>query len=375
MNEMLSTNSFTIEDASSSLSVEWNKYVQGNSNATPYHRFDWLNAVKSAYKHNNISLVARDKETKKIVGVLPAVQLKIPLLGHKFCSLPFCDTGYALADNSEIEKALLTSLKQKAIKSKAKNCEIRDIADTTSNGEYSNPITAPVSKEVFAGRKVRMILPLPESSEVLLASFKSKLRSQIRKAEKNGLTFKLGNSADLLKSFYSVYSTNMRDLGSPAHHINWFNAILTEYGNQAIVSVVYHKDSGDRNIPIGAGIVLKNGDKACIPWASTIQAYNRLAPNMLLYWSLLAHCADNGTASFDFGRSTYNEGTFKFKKQWGAEPELLHWHDLLQPESNHLSEDATGESKIRPIVENIWRKLPLALTVTIGARVRGYISL
>jgi hypothetical protein len=40
--------------------------------------------------------------------------------------------------------------------------------------------------------------------------------------------------------------------------------------------------------------------------------------------------------SFDFGRSTMNEGTYKFKKQWGCEPTQLHWSEIA---SGHVVEN------------------------------------
>ena len=35
-------------------------------------------------------------------------------------------------------------------------------------------------------------------------------------------------------------------------------------------------------------------------------------------------------AFFDFGRSSEGEGTYKFKKQWGAKPTPLVWYDSIE---------------------------------------------
>ncbi len=99
---------------------------------------------------------------------------------------------------------------------------------------------------------------------------------------------------------------------------------------------------------------------------------------MKLYWNVLAHCADNEICEFDFGRSTYNEGTFKFKKQWGAQPYLLDWYCYPRSKSNEReNENSEGSLKasIKPVVEQIWRSLPLKLTVALGSKVRPHISL
>ena len=54
-----------------------------------------------------------------------------------------------------------------------------------------------------------------------------------------------------------------------------------------------------------------------------------LCPNHLLYWSIIETAIAAGCEVLDFGRSTPNEGTYKFKEQWGAEPLTLHWEYWL----------------------------------------------
>ncbi len=335
--------------------AQWDKYVNNHPKATPYHRFAWLTAVCQAYPHDNASLMAFNTNNE-VVGVYPAILMKTPFAADSLCALPYCDLGGPLTDNSDIEKKLEVTLSSRYLANKGSFIDVRSCKEEAD--------------EDFDNKKVRMLLDLPPSSETLLASFKSKLRSQIKKAEKNGLTFTLGTETKLLNDFYQVYSRNMRDLGSPAHSKKWFEEISSTYGEHHIISVVYKDDT-----PVGAGIVLSIASKACIPWASTVKDFNRLAPNMLLYWSLLGYCADNGISSFDFGRSTYEEGTYKFKKQWGAQPKLLEWKKIDASGEVTTLGDSASTSPLRSHIENLWRKLPVSLTVFIGSRVRPYISL
>ncbi|MFC3094624.1 FemAB family PEP-CTERM system-associated protein [Alteromonas sediminis] len=354
MNEPLSID---VSRAVYSDEAAWNTYVEQHPSATPYHRFDWMKAVENSYKQTIAGLLARNSNGE-VLGVLPMVDFSVPLISNRLVSLPYCDLGFIIADNKHVEKQLLDSAISLAQRTGAKATQIRAISKETQEAQ------------TLDGKKVRMMLSLPDTSDELMASFKSKLRSQVRKAEKNGLTFKTRSSLQLIDDFYYVYSTNMRDLGSPAHAKKWFKAVIAAYKTNALISVVYT----DRQ-PIGAGIVLKNGSSACIPWASTIQAFNKLAPNMLLYWSVLSHCADNHIQHFDFGRSTFNEGTFKFKKQWGAEPELLEWQ-TFDSKGSLLPEHSSGQKgALRSGIESAWRKLPTSLATQLGAFLRPYISL
>ena len=94
---------------------------------------------------------------------------------------------------------------------------------------------------------------------------------------------------------------------------------------------------------------------------------------MLLYWSILKHVTDNGCNRFDFGRSTYDEGTYRFKLQWGAEPIPLEWSSYAPSGAEY--DIQSGHSIFRPIVEKIWQRLPLSIANSLGPLVRKHISL
>jgi serine/alanine adding enzyme len=67
---------------------------------------------------------------------------------------------------------------------------------------------------------------------------------------------------------------------------------------------------------------------------------------------------------FDMGRSTPNEGTFKFKAQWGAEPVPLNWeYRLLTP--GELPNVSPANPKYQFAIA-LWQKLPLAVTMRVG---------
>ena len=347
----------TIRPATSNDRARWNAYVHAHPKACAYHNFAWVESVEQAYGHPNASLLALEGE--EVVGVLPITKMQIPLSGHYYCSLPFCDMGYAIANDQPIVTALLEKLREMKAQSGAKKIEYRDTSEANASA---------LLDEEIQGKKVSMFLPLPETSDELLTGFKSKLRSQIRKAEKNGLTSQTGNSQQLIDQFYQVFIYNMRKLGSPVHSKLWYDCLLKNYQDDLLVSVVYTD-----KLPIGGGIVLRNGLRACIPWASTLAEHNRLAPNMLLYWSLLETVTDTGIREFDFGRSTYGEGTFKFKQQWGAQPRPLNWHLPDEQAPDELPQGGPG--KLRTLVEQTWPKLPIGVTTAIGPIIRKYISL
>ena len=90
---------------------------------------------------------------------------------------------------------------------------------------------------------------------------------------------------------------------------------------------------------------------------------------MLLYWKLLERAVERGQEVFDFGRSSPESNTYRFKKQWDATPMPAEWQHYVR---------RGGASDMRPDnprygrLIRIWRRLPLRLTRWIGpAIVRG----
>ena len=118
---------------------------------------------------------------------------------------------------------------------------------------------------------------------------------------------------------------------------------------------------------MAAGLTYRTGSLIEIPWASSVRDFNPLCPNHLLYWHAIETAAAEGIGVFDFGRSTPNEGTFKFKEQWGAEPVALHWEYWLAS-GDALPDQSPKNPKFRLAIES-WKHLPLWLANAVGPRV------
>jgi FemAB-related protein (PEP-CTERM system-associated) len=365
----------TLHQFSSSDIHLYQQFVDAHNDANAYHNMAWGKAVEKAYGFD--SLYFGLKQNGEITAVMPAVLMKT-LKGKKLiCSLPYCDLGGILALSNEASSALKNAVVDYALKH-ACEFEFRDtITETMTNNANISENSSPEAtgdkasgENIADGTKVRMIYSLLDDVDAQMKSFKPKLRSQIKKASKNGVKARVvaKPSASDIDKFYEVFATNMRDLGSPVHAKDWFTQIFASYDEQAFLVLV---DIDDKCI--GGGIVIHTQHKAVIPWASTLRSHNKLAPNMLLYWEVLAQVIERGIRNFDFGRSGYNEGTYRFKKQWGALPVALQWESLVDDKLQ--AEKTSDKSALRAKIENIWQKMPLGVTTAIGPKIRKYISL
>jgi FemAB-related protein (PEP-CTERM system-associated) len=216
--------------------------------------------------------------------------------------------------------------------------------------------------------KVHMRLALPASPELLMASFKSKLRSQIKKANENPFEVQFGGQ-ELLADFYKVFAHNMRDLGTPVYSKNLFREILSSFassntGSKAELCVVRLNRQ-----PISGALLVHHAHRTEVPSASALREFNPTNVNMWMYWQLLQRAIEQGSVEFDFGRSTLGAGTYKFKEQWGAKPSPAVWQYYVR--KGDPAQMRPDSSKNQRLVE-IWKKMPVWLTRIVGPSiVRG----
>ena len=156
----------------------WDHYVQNHPASTFYHRYEWKEVIEKSFGHKTYYLMANDKS--KLVGVLPIIYLKSYLIGSIYCSMPFmCNSAGILADTENAEKALLSEAAKIVKKSGGDYLELRH--KKRSSGEL------PVKTN-----KVSMTLKLDPDAEVLWNNFKTKHRTNIRRAYKNGMEIQIG---------------------------------------------------------------------------------------------------------------------------------------------------------------------------------------
>jgi FemAB-related protein (PEP-CTERM system-associated) len=348
----------------------WDAYVRGHPNASLYHGFGWTEAIHRAYGHAVYRFMLTIREgagadaPARVAGVLPIVHLRHALFGNRLVSMPFSDAGGILADSVQAETRLLEEAIALGKTTGARSLEFRQERLLQSFSDAAERRTPPVATR---SHKARMLLTLPASAAQVMPSFKSKLRSQVNKALKEGFGTRTGG-LELVDDFYSVFAVNMRDLGSPVHSEALMREVLSAFPDHARILAVYRSAE-----PVAAALVVGFGDTLRNPWASSLRRYASLGPNMLLYLRMLEHACDQGYRTFDFGRSTPGEGSYSFKQQWGAAPAPLYWHRILLDGKEPAAD--TGEADGYGFAAQCWRRLPVALTRLVGPRIRKHISL
>jgi serine/alanine adding enzyme len=329
----------------------WDDYVFRCPESSHCHLSAWRRVIARSYGHRSYYLWAHGNG--EVRGVLPLIVMRNFFYRRLLVSMPFLDDGGICSDNDQIRNHLFQEAFCLYEGYKAECLDLRH--------RYANSLDSP-----RAGEKVMMILNLLDDPEKMWRGFDAKLRNQVRKASKSGLTAGW-SSKEGLADFYKIFAANMRDLGSPVHSRNFFGAILDEFSDSAKIMLV-RKDED----VIGGAVCLFFKGTMIVPWASSLREYFSLCPNNLLYWEIIQWGCKNGYQRFDFGRSSPDSGTYRFKKQWGTKEEPLHWQCVSRKAGKKVIPHADSE-KYRWIIR-VWSHLPLSFTKFVGPLLRGQVS-
>lgn len=322
----------------------WDLYVKEHPWGTIYHTIAWKNIVENHFNKKTRYVYVENKD--EIRAVLPLVVFKSKIFGAFIVSFPYVNYGGMLYSCEQSKNLLLEQAKQFLAVNLSEFIEFR----TYQADAFDLPVKT---------SKVTYYLSLPSDEDSLMKQFKSKLRSQIRRPIKEGMYSKV-LGAEGLAAFYDIFAKKMRDLGTPVYSKLFFQTILDELPDHSNIMLVYTQ----QHIPVAAAFLINYKGMMEIPWAATLREYDRLSPNMLLYYDVLKYAISRKCHVFDFGRCTKDSGTYRFKKQWGGEEKTLYWYYLLN-QGQSMPQVNPNNPKYDLAIK-IWQKLPVTVTKLIG---------
>jgi FemAB-related protein (PEP-CTERM system-associated) len=320
----------------------WDAYVASAKGGTFCHLAGWQGIMADVLGHEPLLLEARDGEGQTR-GVLPMVRVRSRVFGHYLISMPFLNYGGPLG--TEQARGILAA---EAI-SAARGYGV-DLLELRAR----QPVPADLTT---SHRKITVLLELPDEAEELWQKgFNGKLRSQIRRPKKEGMEARFG--IEQVGAFYEVFARNMRDLGTPVLPRAFFESIAQTFPELAIVGAVYWRET-----PVAVGWGFRWQDEFEMTWASALREHNRMAPNMLLYWSFIERMIELGVRVFNFGRCTPGGGTHRFKSQWGGVDTPLPWAVWA---SGGVDATPSPERPVFRLATAAWSRMPLGLTNRLG---------
>jgi len=319
----------------------WDEFVSGCPEATFFHRAGWKTAIERGFGHRATFLYA--EADGRIEGVLPLAEVKSRLFGHALVALPFCVYGGVAAATERARRALDEAAVALAERSGVGHLEYRSLAPRHPDWAHS---------DLYVTFR-RAIDPDVEKN---LNAIPRKQRAMVRKGIKAGLRSEVDEGVD---RFFAAYAHSVHRLGTPVFSKRYFQTLREVFGPDCEVMTVILD-----NTVIASVMSFYFRDEVLPYYAGGMDQAREVAGNDFMYWELMRRACERGLRVFDFGRSKSGTGSFDFKKNWGFEPQALHYEYRLVraksvPEVNPLN--PKYQLAIR-----LWRRLPLALANLIG---------
>jgi len=323
--------------------ASWDAFVARAEGSSFCHLAGWRDILSDVLGVESLYRVAVDPDGE-LQGVLPLVRVRSWIFGHYLVSLPFLNDGGPLGTR-DARRQLTDEAVAEARRSGADLLELR----TRDGAGLGLPVSS---------RKITVLLPLPPTADDLFKSFPSKLRSQIRRPLKEGLTVRFG--PDQTEPFYDIFARTMRDLGTPVLPRRFFERVAAAFSNLTVFGVVYR---GDQPLAAGCGFLWRGEFE--MTWAGALRESRTLAANMLLYWAFMEQMIVRNARVFNFGRCTPGGGTHLFKQQWGGADVALPW---CQYAAAAVQAPPSPDDPAFSWGPRLWRHLPLAIANRLGPR-------
>jgi FemAB-related protein (PEP-CTERM system-associated) len=328
----------------------WDRFVLQHPAGSFFHQMAWKRVLEKTFDHQaRYHYAERDG---RIVAVAPVFMVSNWMVGRCLVSSPLASYGGIIAEDQEAEITLLEYLKRQAQEQVVDYLELRNPAGGTLPGFVPNP------------RYSSFSMALSKDPEAVLKALPKDIRYMIRKAEKADLHVRRG--PELLDEFYRLFAINMRRLGTPVFPRALFVNLLEGFGKQIDVLVVY---AGLQ--PVASAVSFLFRDTFHPYYIGGLPVARDLAANNFLWWELMKFASQSGMNTFDFGRSKKGTGAYAFKKKWNPRITDLDYQVFLVKRKT-----APNFSPANPKFEmatQVWSRLPLWLTNTLGPRVVRWI--
>ena len=327
----------------------WNAFVHAHPDGTFFHQAEWSDVLRRAFGHRPHYLLA--ERDGGICAVLPLAEVKSLLFGHALVSTPFCVYGGIVAADAAGHAALEEAACRLAWELQVDHLEMR-------NRRRLHPDWA--AKDLyFTFRK-----PIDPEAERNMLAIPRKQRAMVRKGIKEGLRAEVDQHFD---RHYWMYSSSMRNLGSPIFARRYLEILKETFGDACDVVTILKDDD-----PVASVLNFYFRDEVLPYYGGGTSRARALAANDFMYWQVMERARQRGCRVFDYGRSKRDTGAFDFKTNWGFEPEQLFYEYYLV-----RRKDMPNLSPSNPrfgAAIRLWQHLPVRVTQLVGPHVAKYLG-
>lgn len=322
----------------------WDAFVAACPDATFFHRAGWCPVLETSFGARCHFLMA--ERAGAIRGVLPLVEIRSRLFGHRLVSTGWGVGGGAVVEEEAAGAALDIAAENLLARTGAAYIEIRDPACPHGAWPRRDGLYATFARRTDGPDEAAILKQIPR-----------KQRAVVRKALESDLTWRRDRDVD---TCWRLYALSMRNLGTPVFARRYFRTLKAVFGDD--VDVLTVGDAGGR--PLSSVLTFYFRDRVLPFYTGADPVARRTGAADLMYFHLMRDAWQRGYPVFDFGRSKVGTGPHAFKKNWGFTPRPV-IHEFRLAEGRAMPDVNPNNPKYRRLIA-AWKRLPLPVANLIG---------
>lgn len=327
----------------------WDSFILEHKYSTVYHHSAWKELLQKTFKHMESMYFILEDNKNIIVGGIPLFLVKSWLTGNRLVSVPFASVCTPLVSNLDDFEILVRFISEKLESYQCSYLEMR-IRDS------SLLLNSDMFKKICTSKS--HVLPLDKDLDTLRKSFhKTSIQQRIKRAQRDGLTSRIGVSEDDIKTFYRLLALQrLKKFGLLPHPYKLFRNMWELFYQRNMLNLHLIEYNGK---VIAGMLVLKFHNIAISEHAAADNRYLKHSPYQFLWWKAIEVSHKEGFQFFDLGKSGLRDkGLIEFKSRW--QPEEYNLYHLYFPDIKGVY-SSNNTSLKRKVMNIIFRHSPLPL--------------
>jgi CelD/BcsL family acetyltransferase involved in cellulose biosynthesis len=313
----------------------WRELVEQHPQASVFHSIPWLRALRDTYGYRPVAFTWA-APGEQLRGAMLFCEVDSWLTGRRLVSLPFSDHCQPLLNNSQDSRSLIEALESQALASGWRYIEIRPLnSGASASGNW----------HVSANYTFHQLDLGPDLDTLFQNFHQSSTQRKIRRAKREGLTYREGSSESQLSAFYRLLVMTRKRHHVPPQPRRWFRNLMNSFGEALKIRLAIRADQ-----PVAGMLTIRHKNTVFYKYGGSDARFHNLGGMHLLYWNSIQDAKSHGVATFDFGRSDADQpGLITFKSRWGARVSPLNYYRFaLVGHPVHAFDPASG-AKMRAI--------------------------
>jgi hypothetical protein len=312
----------------------WDAVIREWPDSCAFHASEWKRAVTASLPQYRASdfVLKSDGET---VGAWSGFTFAPgPWLAFEEASPWHLFGGLLTPGGSEAEDAFGRALALWEAAARVRGrCALAVTLPPRQCGRFAH-VCAALGFAQVAAKRTHLLHPPPEPAALWERVYKGSVRTDVRKARRQGVRVRATAAVEDVRAFYRIYSQAMAGFGSLAKPYSLVRDLAASPLGTLLVA--------ERRGRVVAGLLhLHFGSTVTIWMQASIPDERRHAPNHLLYHTALTWAVEHGYRRVDFGASPpENHGLMAFKESFGAAP----------------ADFGTFRKVLAPLRDGLWRR-------------------